>query len=148
MRASIAILLLAATLAVGAVAQDGPRLQGLDGGELTQSDIERGATVLVFWASWSPRCRDIVERVNPIAAKWGGKARVATVNFQEDRGAVDAFLRGKSLQAPVYFDGDGAFSKRNAVTTLPVLLVYVNGRVAYSGPLPEDPDRVLTQALQ
>jgi thiol-disulfide isomerase/thioredoxin len=115
---------------------------------LTESDLARGTTIIVVWASWSPRCRDIVERVNPLAERWGGKARVVTVNFQEDRGAVETFLRGKSLRAPVYLDGDGAFSKRHAVTTLPGLLVFVNGRVAYGGRLPEDPDRVLASAVQ
>ena len=68
MRASIAMLLLAATLAVGAFAQDGPRLQGRDGGELTQSDIERGATVLVVWASWSPRCRKVNRLATPASS--------------------------------------------------------------------------------
>jgi thiol-disulfide isomerase/thioredoxin len=131
-----------------ASAQEGTRLSGVSGGELTQSDLDRGSTVLVVWASWSPRCRDIVERVNPLVERWGGKARVATVNFQEDRAAIDTFLRGKSLSTAVYLDADGAFSKRNAVTTLPGLLVYVDGRVAYSGRLPEDPDRVLSQALR
>jgi thiol-disulfide isomerase/thioredoxin len=139
------VLLLVAALAT---AQEGTRLAGLGGEVLSQSDLDRGATVLVVWASWSPRCRDIVERVNPLAERWGGKARVATVNFQEDRSAVEAFLRGKSLATPVYLDADGAFSKRNAVTTLPGLLVYVDGRVAYSGRLPEDPERVLGQTLR
>ncbi len=143
----LALLLLVAS---GAAlwAQEGSRLVGLGGEVLTQSDLDRGSTVLIVWASWSPRCRDIVERVNPLAERWGGKARVATVNFQEDRAAVETFLRGKALRAPVYLDADGAFSKRNAVTTLPGLLVYVDGRVAYSGRLPEDPDRVLSQALR
>ena len=144
----IAALALMVVAGVTAGAQENTRLQGLGGEQLSQSDLDRGTTVLVVWASWSPRCRDIVERVNPLAERWGGKARVGTVNFQEDRGAVESFLRGKSLQAPVYLDGDGAFSKRNAVTTLPGLLVYVDGRVAYSGRLPEDPDRVLAQTLR
>ena len=143
----LVVALAIALLATLAAAEDGSRMAGLGGGELTESDLARGRTIVVVWASWSPRCRDIVERVNPIAERWGGKARVVTVNFQEERAAVEAFLDGKALQAPVFLDGDGAFSKRNAVTTLPGLLVYVDGRVAYSGRLPEDPDRVLSQTL-
>ena len=142
--AALGIVLLASL----AAAQDGARMTGLRGGELTESDLARGRTIVVVWASWSPRCRDIVERVNPLAERWGGKARVGTVNFQEDRAAVEAFLRGKSLSAPVYLDADGAFSKRNAVTTLPGLLVYVDGQVAYSGRLPEDPDSLLSKTLR
>lgn len=146
--AGLAVVALTLASLEAVSAEDGAALSGLDGGRLTESDLARGTTIIVLWASWSPRCRDIVERVNPLAERWGGKARVVTVNFQEDRGAVEAFLRGKSLRAPVYLDGDGAFSKRHAVTTLPGLLVFVDGRVAYGGRLPEDPDRVLASAVQ
>lgn len=145
------VLLFALAMSLGTAAtnaDEGTRLTGLRGEQLTDSDLAGGATVLVVWASWSPRCRDIVERVNPLAERWGGKARVGTVNFQEDRAAVEAFLRGKALSAPVYLDADGAFSKRNAVTTLPGLLVYVDGQVAYSGRLPEDPDSLLSKTLR
>jgi thiol-disulfide isomerase/thioredoxin len=146
---SVLVLALVASLGTSvSSAREATRLTGLRGEQLTDSDLAGGATVLVVWASWSPRCRDIVERVNPLAERWGGKARVGTVNFQEDRAAVEAFLRGKSLSAPVYLDADGAFSKRNAVTTLPGLLVYVDGQVAYSGRLPEDPDSLLSKTLR
>jgi thiol-disulfide isomerase/thioredoxin len=147
--AAIGILaVLAALCSPGAFAQDDVRLPGQNGGELTSADLDRGVTVLVVWASWSPRCRDIPERVNAIAGRWSSRARVATVNFQEDRAAVEAFLAGKGMSAPVYLDSNGAFARKHAVTTLPGLLVFVDGRSAYSGKLPDDPDRVLTQLLQ
>lgn len=141
------VVILAALCGPGAFAQDDFRLPGQDGGELTSADLDRGATVLVVWAGWSPRCRDIAQRVNAIAGRWGSRARVATVNFQEDRGAVESFLAGKGMNAPVYLDSNGAFARKHAVTTLPGLLVFVDGRSVYSGKLPEDPDRVLTQVL-
>ena len=76
------------------------RLPGLDGGQLTSGDLARGATVVVVWSTWSPRCRDIVPRVNRLASAWGGRARVVTVNFQEEPAAVREFLAGKGLAAP------------------------------------------------
>jgi hypothetical protein len=72
---------------------------------------------------------------------------VVTVDFQEDRGAVQSFLSDKNLQVPVYLDTDGAFSKKHAVTTLPGLLVIRDGHVAYRGKLPDDADRVLGEIL-
>jgi len=137
-----------AALAVAPLAAQGVRLRGLDGSELADGDLARGATVAVIWASWSPRSRDIVERVNPIAARWGAQARVVTVDFQEDRPAVERFLAGKGLAAPVYLDADGAFSKKYAVATLPGLLVVKDGQVTYRGKLPDDPDRVIGEALK
>ena len=86
--------------------------------------------------------------MNPLAARWASQARVVTVNFQEDRPAVERFLAGKGLAAPVFLDADGAFSKKYAVATLPGLLVVKDGQVTYRGKLPDDPDRVIGEALK
>ena len=139
------VLLLAAPRV--APAQGDVRLPGLDGGQLTSADLGRGATVIVVWASWSPRCRDIVERANALAARWGSRARVVTVDFQEEPAAVRAFLAGKKLAVPVYLDRDGDFSKAHAVTTLPGLVVFRDGAARYEGKLPADPDATIGNAL-
>ena len=123
------------------------RLPGLQGGQLSDADLSQGATVLVVWASWSPKCRDIVQRVNAIERRWSGRARVVTVNFQEDRSTVEDFLAGKGLRVPVFLDVDGAFSKKNAVTNLPGLLVIKDGESAFRGKLPDDPDSILGEIL-
>jgi len=122
-------------------------LQGLGGERLSEADLAQGTTIFIVWASWSPRSRDVVPRINQVAQRWGGKARVVTVNFQEDRGAVESFLAGKGMGATVFLDADGAFSKKYAVATLPGLLVVKDGRVAYRGKLPDDPDRVIAEIL-
>ena len=129
-------------------AQQGWELPGLEGGGLSSRDVSEGATVMVVWAGWSPRCRGVVERSNAIAARWGDRARVVMVNFQEEAGEVSAFLDGKRPRARVYLDSDGSFSKQHRVTTLPGLVVYSNGEVTYQGKLPDDPDAVLADALR
>jgi thiol-disulfide isomerase/thioredoxin len=138
-------LLLAAP--AGAPAQADVRLPGLDGGELTGAQLAHGSTVIVVFASWSPRCRDIVERVNALAGRWGSRARVVAVDFQEDPAAVREFLAGKKLAAPVFLDRDGEFSKAHAVTTLPGLVVFRDGAARYQGKLPADPDTTIGDAL-
>lgn len=137
-------LLWASAIPLGA---QGGGLLGLGGERLAESDLAQGATIIVVWASWSPKSRDIVQRVNPLVQRWGGRARVVTVNFQEERGAVEGFLAGKGLSAPVFLDGDGAFSKKYAVATLPGLLILKDGQVAFRGKLPDDPDRVIGEVL-
>jgi len=138
------VLALLAGLSAPLYAQ-GPVLQGLGGERLTEADLAQGATIFIVWASWSPHSRDVVSRVNGVSQRWGGRARVVTVNFQEDRGAVESFLAGKNLGTAVFLDSDGAFSKKYAVATLPGLLVIKDGRVAYRGKLPNDPDRILVE---
>jgi len=156
-RRSLAVLLGAAAFAwlvaagvAGPVrAQEpGVSLNCLGGARLSDGDLARGTTIVVVWASWSPRSRGIVERVSPLAGRWGGQARVVTVNFQEDRQAVEAFLAGKNLGAPVCLDPDGAFSRKYNVATLPGLLIVKDGQVAYRGKLPDDADGVIAGLLR
>jgi thiol-disulfide isomerase/thioredoxin len=145
----LALLLVALLLAAAApAAAQEVRLRGLQGDALGESDLTQGATILVIWTSWSPHSRDIVERVNPLAQRWRGQARVVTVNFQEGRPAVESFLAGKGMAAPVFLDPDGSFSKKYKVTTLPCLLILKDGQVAYNGRLPDNPEPVITEALR
>lgn len=150
LKTSLIVALLSITLqsAPGNAQPRGFRLEGLGGGELTAGDLDQGTTVVVVWASWSPRCRDIVARTRALGEKWGDRARVITVDFQEDPEAVRAFLQGQKMNAPVYLDEDGAFSKRYAVTHLPGLLVFQDGQTRFSGRLSRDPDTIISQSLQ
>jgi thiol-disulfide isomerase/thioredoxin len=122
-------------------------LPGLSGGSLSSKDVSSGDTIVIVWASWAPKCRDIVERTNPVAARWSGRARVALVDFQEEAADVSSFLAGKSPGAPVYLDGDGTFAKQHQVTTLPSLVVFHDGTFRNLGKLPDDPDPVLSREL-
>ena len=123
------------------------RLEGLRSGELEPGDLQQGAVIVIVWTSWSPRSRDIVERSNAIVDRWGKRARVLTVSFQEDRETVERFLEGKRPRARVYLDPDGDFGKSYVVTQLPGLLIFKDGVTAFSGRLPRDPDSLIEQTL-
>jgi thiol-disulfide isomerase/thioredoxin len=146
---SVCALLACLLVAGSAAAQSAQdvRLQGLQGEHLAESDMAKGTILVVFWTSWSPHSRDIVARVNPLARRWSGKARVVTVNFQEERPAVESFLAGKGLTVSVFLDGDGAFAKKYSMATLPGLLIVRDGQTLYKGRLPDDPDRVISEYL-
>jgi thiol-disulfide isomerase/thioredoxin len=148
---SVAILLVAGIGVLtppSSSAQGRPfELEGLQGGSLGPDDFDQGVVIAVVWASWSPRCRDIVERVDAIAERWGSQARVIMVDFQEDRADVEAFLAGQRPRARVYLDTSGAFSKRHSVTNLPGMVIFKDGAVAFSGKLPRNPDAVVSQTL-
>jgi thiol-disulfide isomerase/thioredoxin len=147
-RLGLALVLLAMGFLARLASAQEVTLSCLGGERLSEADLARGATIVVVWASWSPRSRDIVQRVNPIASRWSGSARVVTVNFQEERQAVEGFLAGKGFGAPVCMDPDGVFSRKYNVATLPGLLVVKDGQVAYRGKLPDDADRVIADLLR
>jgi thiol-disulfide isomerase/thioredoxin len=149
----LALLCCAALAAAAARAQPASlasdvQLHGLRGERLGNAELAQGTTILVFWTSWSPHSRDIVARVNPLAQRWGGRAHVLTVNFMEERQAVDGFLSGKGFDIPVFLDPDGAFSRKYAVAALPGLLIVRDGQTVYKGRLPDDPDRVIADFLR
>ena len=142
----LSLVVLLASAPVGAQrGQDS--IRGLDGGSLTTDELASGDSVPIFWPSWPPRSRDIVDKVNPILARCSDRAGVAPVNFQESPEEIRAFLADKRLRAPVYVDDRGAFSRRRAVTDLPGLVIYKAGQVVYRGKLPADPGQLIQQHL-
>jgi thiol-disulfide isomerase/thioredoxin len=145
-RALVLTLVLLAGLVRFSAAQE-VSLSCLGGERLSEGDMARGVNIVVIWASWSPRSRDIVQRVNSIGSRWKGSARVTTVNFQEERQTVEGFLAGKGLGVPVCLDPDGLFCHKYNVANLPGLLVVKDGQVVYHGKLPDDPDRVIAELL-
>jgi thioredoxin-like negative regulator of GroEL len=134
--------------AAGSASGQGLILPGLASGQLSEADLSRNATITIVWASWSPRGQDIVARVNAIHSRWNSRVRVVTINFQEDPAAVQRFLGGKGLAAPVFLDRDGDFAKKFAVTNLPGLVVFRDGQTPYQGRLPDDPDSVLNEIFR
>jgi thiol-disulfide isomerase/thioredoxin len=119
----------------------------LGGGRITDAELHQGNAIVILWASWSPRSRGIAERINAIARRWGGRARVIAVDFQEDEDEVAAFVAKSKMDVPVCLDLDGAFSRRYDLATLPGLLVLRNGEAVVHERLPDDPDRTIAAAL-
>ncbi len=147
-RITAAICLIALLVAVSPAAAQWtlPRLGG--GAPLDQAAISSGLVIVVVWTTWSPRGRNIVERLNRIEADWGSRARVVSVVFQESPDAIERFLAGKSLAVPVYLDsGNAEFSKRHNVTQVPRLLVFKDGSTAVNVNLGDDPDPLIQGAL-
>ncbi len=150
---TLTLALASASMPAASVAQDDapgrdrPALEGLDGERLTAADLEQGSTLLVVWASWSPRCRDLAARIDRLAEAWSGEARVASVVFQGDPATVRETVVRDRLSTPVYLDVTGDFSKRHAVTTLPMLLIFRDGELAFRGKLAANPDAVIERIL-
>jgi|JI10StandDraft_1071094.scaffolds.fasta_scaffold436737_2 thiol-disulfide isomerase/thioredoxin len=144
-----ALLVMGSTLlAPVASGQQGGSLPGYSGGELSSADLAQGTHIIVVWASWSPRCRDIAPRVNELVQTLSSLGRVVTVNFQEERAAIADFVRQNRLDAPIFLDRDGEFSKGHAVTTLPGLIVVRKGEVVFQGRLAAEAEAQVRDILR
>ena len=140
--ATLVLLGLFALSAVPSAAVDVSGLTFLDGSEVGASGLPDNAILIVF-ATWSPRCRQIAEKGDAIAKRWGAIAPVFLVDFQEDAETVERFLGSKSSKAAVLLDRRAVFSKAHSITSLPGLLAIKDGKPAFRGKLPADVDSVL-----
>ena len=152
LRAPYALLLALALLAGLSVPtqaqQGGDELPSLEGGKsLATASLSEGSTIVVVWASWSPRGRALGKTLERLEARWSDRARVITVNFQERPERARRFVREQGIELPVYLDAKATFAKRHAVTALPFLLVFDEGEKKFSGRLPADVDAVIERSL-
>lgn len=153
-RLATALLALLALAPSPTLANDPPALIDLDGRPMVEG-LDRGDVIVVLWASWSPRCRDIALRLEPLIERWSPRAKVISIAFQEDPETVRRFLEQRSsgpeaterIAQKTRIDTRGAFSKGHGLSTLPSLLVLRDGRPAFRGQLPTDPHSVIEDAL-
>ena len=144
---ALTVVALLASVTPAAAQWSLPRLGG--GQPLDQEAISSGLVIVVVWTTWSPRGRNIVERLGRIQSDWGDRARVVSVVFQESPEAIERFLEGEQLTVPVYLDsGNAEFSKRHKVTQVPRLLVFKDGVTAVNVNLTNDPNPLISGALE
>ncbi len=141
------LLLLTATPPVVAATGELIFLDGPEEAATEALDLEHGATIVVVWASWSPRCRDIGKRLHHLADTWSGTARIVAVVFQEKPEEVREQVAALDPRIQVYLDRSGDFSQQHAVTTLPMLLIFQDGELEFRGRLSANPDPVIERAL-
>lgn len=94
----------------------------------------RGSVVLLhYWATWCEPCKQDMEKVKALRAKFGGKFVPVGINVDHDRDQAVEFVRSKKLTWPQMHE-DGGLESRLAtelgVLTLPtMLLIDAQGKV-------------------
>ncbi len=104
-------ILLSGCAGSGAASEYGPEigkmapdftLNGLDGQEVSLSDLRGRPVLLNFWASWCGPCRLEMPFLQEIYEKWAGTGLVLlAVNLQEDPDEVREFVGGAGFSFPV-----------------------------------------------
>jgi Tfp pilus assembly protein PilF/peroxiredoxin len=115
-------------------------LKDLSGKEWKSAEIyAKGATAVIFWATWSPRSAEVIRDLEALRAKIGPeKVSVVTVNCEHptisaaDRDAIAATAKQLGLTGPVLVD-DGlvAFNDYGAMALPSTLVIGADGKVGY-----------------
>lgn len=106
-------------------------LPALDGKPVTLA-YQGKVTVINFWATWCPPCREEMPDLNKFAAAYSGSVAFYAINVQESASKVSDFLRSYSYTMPVLLDGDGAIGRQFRVSAIPTtVIVDKNGIVKY-----------------
>jgi hypothetical protein len=118
---SILVFLLVASTAVAA---DPPLVDGISGAPIGWTDWigKRGPVALLFWASWAPDAKTVIERHGDISkACQAANLTLVVVGVQESLEAGRASLGGERISW--IHDRHGALLKRFRVIQVPSLAV-------------------------
>lgn len=146
-----AVALIAASLSAaaprGARAQDmgvdvgtmapNPAVYTLDGRKTTLGDfVGKTPTLIEFWATWCPNCKELQPAMKAAAARYGDKVKFVgvAVSVNENPARVKAFVAKYGIPGTQFFDTDGdATGKFDVPATSFVVVLDRTGKVVYTG---------------
>lgn len=95
--------------------------------------IEGKPSVLIFWATWCPACREQTPKFQQTFERFAPKGlKVVAINIavRDTPASALQYAREKKLTLPIYFDGSGALTKEYKVAGTPtIVLVDRSGKV-------------------
>lgn len=115
-----------ATIDVSAQAMAAPdfSLTDLTGQTVSLRDFSGQVVLLNFWATWCPPCIAELPTLDAFYRDHRADGLVVlAINAEEDRAAIEAFLRETGLSLPVLMDTDGEVMRRYDVRALPVSVI-------------------------
>ncbi|MEC3606855.1 endospore biogenesis thiol-disulfide oxidoreductase StoA [Bacillus glycinifermentans] len=91
-------------------------------GERVVIPAEGQKTIIHFWTTWCPPCREELPRFQSYYDKKHEDVRLITVNLlnaEKNEQAVNRFIKANNLSFPIVFDRDGDIMKAYNVMTIP-----------------------------
>ena len=143
----IAKLFIAFLVAAPMYAQDGGIALGtkapsavvrsLDGNPVDLSKVlGTGPTVIEFWATWCPNCKELEPTLTAAQTKYAGRVRFVTVAvaINESLERVQKHVAVHHIPGTVVYDADGnAAGAYDAPATSFVVVIDHTGKVVYTG---------------
>ncbi len=80
-------------------------------------------TMLLFWTTWCPSCKEELPELEALKASHGDKINIITVSLDEDVAALDTYFAKNNFDLPVYL-GNKSIARKFRVASIPMLLVF------------------------
>lgn len=107
----------------------------LDGSSVTLSKLQGKPTLLIFWATWCPPCREELSHLQEgVIDVFGNKINVLPISRGEKREVVEGFLDKMGYTFAVGLDGDQSIYRKYATNYIPrCWVIDSKGEVVYAG---------------
>ena len=110
------------------------RVQNLEGRSLSFPELVKGKpTLLIFWATWCPSCRQQTPSFQAAFDRFGKKGlnvMAINVGIKDTPAAVKKYAAERKLTLPIYFDADQSATNSFKIAGTPgVLLLDRSGKV-------------------
>lgn len=91
-------------------------------------------TLMIFWATWCPSCKQALPEMEALAMSHGTKANVISVSLDESLPALESYLEKRPMELPVFL-GDKALADRFGIEAIPTLVIFdKTGRQVFAKP--------------
>eukprot|EP00828_Plagiopyla_frontata_P049001 TRINITY_DN9592_c0_g1_i3.p2 TRINITY_DN9592_c0_g1~~TRINITY_DN9592_c0_g1_i3.p2 ORF type:complete len:333 (+),score=130.40 TRINITY_DN9592_c0_g1_i3:174-1172(+) len=80
-------------------------------------------TLMIFWATWCPSCKQALPEMEGLAMSHGDKANIVAVSLDEKPAALENYLEKNPLQVPVFL-GDQKLAARFGIEAIPTLVIF------------------------
>lgn len=111
-------------------------LTGVDGNQVTLSDLEGQVVVLDFWATWCSPCVEGLPELQALHERYADRGVVVlAINIEEKPEEVRDFLAGRSYTFPVLLDADAQVTNQYGVQAIPHHVVIRQDGEIYAVPL-------------
>jgi thiol-disulfide isomerase/thioredoxin len=99
--------------------------KAVDGREVNLAKLKGKVVLIDFWATWCGPCVAEVPKVVAAYEKLNSKGfEIVGISFDEDKGALESFVKKKKMAWPQYFDGDvwqNKFGQQYGINGIPTM---------------------------
>ncbi len=94
-------------------------LNSLDGTPQKLSSLKGTPVMVNFWATWCPPCKQEMPLLEKVGKQYAGKMVILGVDYEEQPGVVQPFVRQMGITYPVLFDRTGSVAASYFVKDFP-----------------------------